>query len=461
MASSSSNPMDTYSVRASGDPKTDQWRLFYELKDGTPISPFHDIPLHTGRGTFNFVCEIPRGLNAKLEINKTEVMNPIKQDIKRGNLRFVHDVHPYNGYIWNYGAFPQTWEDPTNKDEGTGAYGDNDPLDVCEIGSETATVGQVKEVKVLGVLALIDEGETDWKVLTIDVNDPLASQLNDISDVERVLPGLTMASYEWFRTYKIPAGSPANEFAFKGQAKDRAFALNIIEENHHFWRKLHTGETPASGTKLGNGEKYEVVLASTQLSGDLAVHKISVDEAKASVKDLGNHGTPTSNTSRTADDSTGSVAEVIEEAQRNKPHGTATLAAVLAEASAAVHSGDDEAVWAALSAAKTIRAVSFGDKSVEIDAERHYSVVVRTVGEGHIFGVFQRPSPHPLPQAANIAQALGLETSEELVGAGFVDKDHSLVLASGCGSTFAFKHQKFISHGHSSTHDVVSHIASL
>lgn len=38
--------------------------------------------------------------------------------------------------------------------------------------------GDVKHVKVLGVMALIDEGETDWKVLAIDVNDPLSSKMN-------------------------------------------------------------------------------------------------------------------------------------------------------------------------------------------------------------------------------------------------------------------------------------------
>lgn len=39
------------------------------------------------------------------------------------------------------------------------------------------------KVKVLGALALIDEGETDWKIVTIDVEDPLA---NDIVDLERL-----------------------------------------------------------------------------------------------------------------------------------------------------------------------------------------------------------------------------------------------------------------------------------
>ena len=45
---------------------------------------------------------------------------------------------------------------------------------------KVAKRGEVKQVKVLGILAMIDEGETDWKVIVIDVNDPLAKDLNGI-----------------------------------------------------------------------------------------------------------------------------------------------------------------------------------------------------------------------------------------------------------------------------------------
>ena len=48
-------------------------------------------------------------------------------------------------------------------------------------------------------MALLDEGETDWKVIVVDVADPLAPKLNDIEDVERHLPGLIRATNEWFR----------------------------------------------------------------------------------------------------------------------------------------------------------------------------------------------------------------------------------------------------------------------
>ncbi len=38
-----------------------------------------------------------------------ETFTPIKQDIKKGKLRF----YPYN-INWNYGLLPQTWEDPAH-----------------------------------------------------------------------------------------------------------------------------------------------------------------------------------------------------------------------------------------------------------------------------------------------------------------------------------------------------------
>ena len=49
-----------------------------------------------------------------------------------------------------------------------------------QIGHNVGHVGEIKQVKILGVIALIDKGETDWKVMSIDINDPMASSLNDI-----------------------------------------------------------------------------------------------------------------------------------------------------------------------------------------------------------------------------------------------------------------------------------------
>lgn len=208
------------------------------------VSPFHDIPLVSGDASanvFNAVIEIPRWSNAKMEINKKEPFNPISQDVKNGKLRFVNNVFPHHGYMWNYGALPQTWEDPNVKDATTGCNGDNDPLDVCEIGSKIHERGSVVKVKVLGTLGLIDEGEADWKLIVIDVTDPIAEKLNNIGDVEEHLPGLLDATRDWFRNYKIPTGKPANSFAADGKFFDREFALDILKHDHAAWANLIKG----------------------------------------------------------------------------------------------------------------------------------------------------------------------------------------------------------------------------
>ena len=149
------------------------------------------------------VVEVPRWTNAKMEIDLKEKFNPIKQDVKKGKLRFVANCFPHKGYIWNYGAIPQTWEDPNHVDPNTNCKGDGDPIDVCEIGSKIHKRGAVIKVKVLGTFAMIDEGETDWKIMAIDVEDEMASKLNDIEDVETHLPGLLAATVEWFKIYKV------------------------------------------------------------------------------------------------------------------------------------------------------------------------------------------------------------------------------------------------------------------
>ncbi|KAL2219375.1 inorganic pyrophosphatase [Thermoascus aurantiacus ATCC 26904] len=252
-AMSYSKTPSEYTVRKVGQPNTLDYRVFIE-KNGSPISPWHDIPLYANeqQTILNMIVEIPRWTNAKQEISKEEFLNPIKQDTKKGKLRYVRNCFPHKGYLWNYGAFPRTWEDPNVVHPETKAKGDNDPLDVCEIGELVGYTGQVKQVKVLGVMALLDEEETDWKVIVIDVNDPLAPKLNDIEDVERHLPGLLRATNEWFRIYKIPDGKPENQFAFSGECKNKKYAMEVIRECHDAWEKLMAGKTQRGEINLAN-----------------------------------------------------------------------------------------------------------------------------------------------------------------------------------------------------------------
>jgi inorganic pyrophosphatase len=222
---------------ASGEIGTKKYRIFFKDSiNDKKISPWHDIPLKDG-DFFNFVTEIPKFTSAKMEIVKSEVLNPIAQDIKSGQLRFYHGP-----IYWNYGYIPQTWENPNVEHSVMKCFGDNDPIDVVEIGSDIISIGEVRKVKVLGVFAMIDSGELDWKVVAIASDDAMAAKLNDIEDVEKYLPGVISGIREWFRWYKTPDGKPLNKFGYDEECLGREKAIDIIQETHLYWNELMSGK---------------------------------------------------------------------------------------------------------------------------------------------------------------------------------------------------------------------------
>ena len=229
------NPLNI-STTSTGELGSLEYRFSYH-QNGQPISPWHDIPLKSESGEyFNMITEIPKFEKRKMEISTKEKYNPIAQDIKKGCPREYHGP-----IFWNYGCLPQTWEDPRLKHHALGAFGDNDPIDVVEIGSKVLPVGSITKVKVLGAFAMIDDGELDWKVLVLSVDDKMADELNDIGDVDRKCPGVISGIREWFRWYKSPDGKPLNSFGFNERCLDKKAAEDIIMETHHLWTNLKSG----------------------------------------------------------------------------------------------------------------------------------------------------------------------------------------------------------------------------
>ncbi|XP_037929477.1 inorganic pyrophosphatase-like [Teleopsis dalmanni] len=285
------NKMSSYTTVEKGAPDSTNYSIYFQNEEGHAISPLHDIPLYANeeKTIYNMVVEIPRWTNAKMEISLKNPLNPIKQDIKKGKLRYVANCFPHKGYIWNYGAFPQTWENPDHIELSTGCKGDNDPIDVLEIGYRVAQRGEVVQVKILGTVALIDEGETDWKIIAIDIRDPLAEKLNDICDIYKHCPGLLRATVEWFKIYKIPDGKPENQFAFNGDPKDAQFAIKVVSETHNFWKglvdqSLNAGSISCATTTVKNSpylinqEDADKILAEAPEGGDVQDVSDTVDK---------------------------------------------------------------------------------------------------------------------------------------------------------------------------------------
>lgn len=138
---------------------------------------WHDVELsiqHLDRNRIvPMVVEIPKGTKAKMEINKERPWNPIAQDVKKGKLR----EYPFPSVV-HYGAIPRTYEHPKEIDDLTGLIGDGDPVDIVDVSDLPAVTGEIYWVKVLGALAMEDEGAADWKVVAIRLDDPRAHLIN-------------------------------------------------------------------------------------------------------------------------------------------------------------------------------------------------------------------------------------------------------------------------------------------
>uniref|UniRef100_A0A8C6BUN0 inorganic diphosphatase n=1 Tax=Monodon monoceros TaxID=40151 RepID=A0A8C6BUN0_MONMO len=198
--------MALYRTEEHGQPHSPGYHLFFKN-----VAEENGIPTKRARNDeyenlFNMVVEVPPWTNAKMETATEESLNPIKQDVKDGKLPYVANIFPHKGYIWNDG-----------------------------IRSKVLSHGDVVHVKNPGILALIDQDETDWKLIAINVNDPEASKFHDIDDVKKYKPGYLEAMLNWFRFYKIPEGKLENQFfAFNGEFKNKAFALKVIKSTYEY-----------------------------------------------------------------------------------------------------------------------------------------------------------------------------------------------------------------------------------
>ena len=273
---STQSTKSTYIASPIGLEETHDYRIQFMDIHKKQISPWHDIPLIASvdkdidsnsstdsksisnnniNTNYNFICEIPANTKLKMEISTTEVYNPIKQDINK-----IGTLRSYHGPIyWNYGCLPQTWEDPTHFHPECECYGDNDPVDVVEVGSTPLASGSVTPIKILGGLALKDQGELDWKLIGIRSNDPLVrsnkamggdiDRITDLESLERHYPHVISGIREWFRWYKVPDNKPLNEYAYNGDVIGRDKAIEVVYETHEQWKQLIKSKSDSDSSK--------------------------------------------------------------------------------------------------------------------------------------------------------------------------------------------------------------------
>lgn len=77
--------------------------------------------------------------------------------------------------------------------------GDGDPLDALVIVSHPTFPGVIIEVRVIGMLDMIDGGEADEKLLAVPTNDPRFDEIRSLEDIE---PHVLDEIAHFFEVYK-------------------------------------------------------------------------------------------------------------------------------------------------------------------------------------------------------------------------------------------------------------------
>lgn len=82
---------------------------------------------------------------------------------------------------------------------------------------------------------------------SIAVDDPMASKINTLAEMQEFMPGALEAERDYLRFYK----HTPNSFLFGGEPRDEQFAKKMIAETHEAWKELVTGRV--SGVVEGGG----------------------------------------------------------------------------------------------------------------------------------------------------------------------------------------------------------------
>lgn len=100
---------------------------------------------------------------------------------------------------------------------------DGDPLDAMVLLSEPTFPGCLIRARPVAMLAMVDEGEADDKIVCVPLKDPNWSKVESLEDIPRQLQEEIR---HFFSIYKQPEGKKVEVFGW--ESKERA--LEVLEE---------------------------------------------------------------------------------------------------------------------------------------------------------------------------------------------------------------------------------------
>lgn len=156
----------------------------------------------------NVIVEIPKGSKNKYEIDK-----------ETGMIALDRTMHTAQDYPFDYGFVPQTlWDD-------------NDALDVLLLTTYPLAPSILVRARPVAILKMIDDGESDYKVVAVPTGDPRFANVNDLEDIN---PHTLKEIEHFFSTYKKVQKKEVETQGYEGaqSAKDAfARAVKMYQDN--------------------------------------------------------------------------------------------------------------------------------------------------------------------------------------------------------------------------------------
>lgn len=124
----------------------------------------------------NVIIEIPKGSKNKYELDK-----------ETGLITLDRAMHTSQDYPFDYGFMPQShWHD-------------GDPLDVVVLTTYPLAPGVLVKVRPVAIMHMVDDGESDAKIIGVPESDPRFAAINDLADIN---PHTIKEIEHFFTTYK-------------------------------------------------------------------------------------------------------------------------------------------------------------------------------------------------------------------------------------------------------------------
>ena len=114
----------------------------------------------------------PESINTIIEINKGS-KNKYEIDKKTGLIALDRTLHTAQDFPFDYGFVPQTlWDD-------------NDALDVVVLTTYPLMLGVLVRVRPVAIMGMIDDGDSDSKIIGVPETDPRWDNVRDLADINK------------------------------------------------------------------------------------------------------------------------------------------------------------------------------------------------------------------------------------------------------------------------------------